>query len=346
MSNRLSPRQIFITRLWSFLNYRTTLRLTWLELLTASLVGVMLAWIGLRDWIGIEVIGPLSFYLLLFGFYREWHIPVGWVRALYDWLFKPLKVKPEPNKKYYAIGLLALCVAGVLLLWLFDLRVALLAGIALLVVVLLFWLIDEEETAGGRFRAHTVAGRIPMREIREDGTVVNRDGSGSKVAIITQGRSGYKPALKAVDVSEILTKFLAFLAQHEEGGQPIRLFWLTDYHLGQLDLGEADRVPPEYLDELRRLTESGARKARVVISGIVYPAPLEERIREWLGQLDLGVSPLGAYAVESLYRMLFGGESFLGQIQEASLYDGGGLPGAAFRGYLPEALSFNSQMQT
>ncbi|HZQ10317.1 MAG TPA: hypothetical protein VFD70_27310, partial [Anaerolineae bacterium] len=117
--------------------------------------------------------------------------------------------------------------------------------------------------------------------------------------------------------------------------------------LGQLDLTESDgerRVPPEYLEALRELAESGARRARVVITGIVYPTHVEERIRDWLGALDLGLSPLGAYASESLLRMLFGGESFLGQIQQATLLDAGALPCVTYRGYVPEQLQFGSQL--
>lgn len=36
-----SPRSIFLARLWAFLNYRTRLGLSWLELLTASGVGLL-----------------------------------------------------------------------------------------------------------------------------------------------------------------------------------------------------------------------------------------------------------------------------------------------------------------
>jgi hypothetical protein len=346
MKTSLTPRQIFLTRLWAFLNYRTTIRLTWLELLTASLVGLMLVWVGLRDGTALAFVGPFAIYLLLLGFYRELRIPVGWIRTLDLWLFKPVEVKPEPNKKYYAIALIAGAILATQLLWRLDLRLALLLAVLLLIAAVLLWAIDERETMGGKLNLHTVAGRIPIRQILEDGTIANRDGTLAKVAIITLARTGYKPALKAVDAAETLTKFLAYLAQHEEGGQPIKLFWLTDYHLGQLDLGEGKYAQPEYIQELRVLAESGARKARVIITGIVYPAAVEERIREWLAPLDLGLSPLGAYAVESLLRMLFGGDSFLGQIQEAMLYNGGGLPRAADRGFLPERLGFGAQLQT
>ncbi len=346
MRSNLSPRNIFLTRLWAFLNYRTTIWLTWLELLTASLVGLMLVYVGLRDWADLPIVGPIGFYLLLLGFYRELRIPVGWVRGLYQWLFKPLDIKPEPNKKYYAIGAITFAMVAALLLWQIDLRLAFLFALILLATAILLWAIDERETMGGALNLHNVADRVPIQQILDDGEIVHRDGARAKIALITLGRTGYKPALKAVDVAETLTKFLAYLAQYEEGGLPIKLFWLTDYHLGQLDLGDAEQVSPEYLLELRQLAETGARKARVIITGIVYPTQVEDRIREWLGQLDLGLSPLGAYAVESLLRMLFGGDSFLGQVQEATFYDGGGLPRAADRGFAPENLSFGAQIRT
>ncbi len=346
MKSQLTPRAIFLTRLWAFLNYRTTIRLTWLELLTASLVGLLFAWVGLRDWAGLAFVGPLAVYLLLLGFYRELRIPVGWVRALHLWLFKPLVVKPEPGKKYYALALIVGTVIATVLLWRLDLRLALIFVVLLLIVATLLWTIDERETLGGSLNPDTVAGRIPVQQVLEDGTLPNRDGTLAKIGLITLARTGYKPALKAVDAEETLTKFLAYLAQHEEGGQPIKLFWLTDYHLGQLDLGAAEDGLRDYVQGLRALAETGARKARVIITGIVYPAGLEERVREWLAQLDLGLSPLGAYAVESLLRMLFKGESFLGQIQVAMLDNGGGLPRAANRGFLPERLSFGSQLET
>lgn len=342
----MTPRQVFLTRLWAFLNYRTTLRLTWLELLATILVGLVLVWIGLRDWGGLGVIGPFAVYALLFAFFRELRIPIGWLRALYSWLFKPLKVMPESNKKYAALFLLAGAVLVTFLLWQIDLRLAFLFLVILLIAAVLLWAIDERETLGGRLNLHTVAGRIPVAQILRDGALAGRDGSLAKIAIITLARTGYKPALKPVDAAEILTKFLAYLAQHEEGGLPIKLFWLTDYHLGQLDLAEASEASTDYVRELRTLAESGARKARVIVTAIVYPAGSEDRIREWLAQLDLGLSPLGSYAVESLMRMLFGGESFLGQVQEATLYDGGGLPRVAYRGFLPSRLEFGERMET
>src|SRR5581483_11076107 len=119
------------------------------------------------------------------------------------------------------------------------------------------------------------------------------------------------------------------------------------YHLGQLDLTDSDgtqRVPQDYLNALQELAESGARRARVVLTGLVYPTHVEDRVREWLGALDLGLSPLGAYAAESLLRMLFGGESFLAQVQQATLMDAGMLPRVAYRGYIPEQLTFGAQL--
>jgi hypothetical protein len=342
----MTSRQVFLTRLWAFLNYRTTLRLTWLELVAAGLTGLMLAWIGLRDWKGLAVVGPLSFYLLLFGFYRELRMPIGWIRSLHSWMFKPLDVKPEPSKKYLALLLLVAAVGAPVLLSQFDLRLALLLAMLLVAGVVLLWAIDARETMDGRLNLQSIAGRIPVGQILVEGEIANRDAAHVKIAIITLARTGFQPALKPMDAADILTKFLAYLAQHEEGGQPIKLFWLTDYHLGQLDLGQGKGVSPEYVQELRTLAESGGRKARVIITGIIYPAASEAHVREWLALLDLGVSPLGPYAVESLLRMLLGGESFLGQIQEAMLYDGGGLPRAAYRGFLPERLRFGPRLQT
>src|SRR5512140_948094 len=121
-----NPRSIFLTRLWAFLNYRTRIRLTWLELLTASGVGLMFVWIGLRNWSGLVIFGPLALYLLLLGFYQELRIPVGWIRALHDWLWKPLDVKPEPQKKQYARALLGAVIVLVLLPALIDIRLSIL----------------------------------------------------------------------------------------------------------------------------------------------------------------------------------------------------------------------------
>jgi hypothetical protein len=342
----MTVRQVFLTRLWAFLNYRTTLRISWLELVTGSLAALALAWIGLRDWVGLALVGPLAVYLLLLGFYRELRIPAGWVRALHSWIFKPLDVKPDPNKKYAAILFAVMAVVAPLLLAQIELRLALLLAMLIVAGVILLWAVDERETMGGKLNLQTIEGRIPIGQILTDGTIANLNGAHVKVAIITLGRTGYKPALKPVDAAEILTKFLAYLAQHEEGGQPIKLFWLTDYHLGQMDFGQVKAVSNEYVQELRALAESGGRKARVIVTGIIYPESSEAHIREWLALLDLGVSPLGAYAVESLLRMLLGGESFLGQIQEAMLHDGGGLPSTAHRGFLPERLTFGPRLLT
>ena len=339
-------RFIFLTRLWAFLNYRTRVRLTWLELLTASGVGLMFVWVGLRNWNGLALVGPFALYIFLLGFYRELRSPVAGVRALHRWLFKPPGIKPEPNKKYYALAIIAALVLVAIALAFLDIRLALLFALVVFAAAILFWAIDERETAGGTVNLHTAASRIPIQAILENGEIVQRDGTRSRISLITFGRSAYKPALNAVDVSDSLTKFLAYLAQHEDGGLPIKLFWLTDYHLGQLDLSDADHVSPEYLAELRDLTERGARKARVIITGIVYPAQVEGRIRDWLGHLDFNLSPLGAFAVESLIRMLFGNESFLAQIQQAGLTGAGALPRVAYRGFVPENLVFGEQLCT
>lgn len=345
MATHTTPRQVFLTRLWSFLNYPTTLKLTWLELTSATLVGLMLAWFGLRDRAALAYTGPVAIYLLLIGFYRELVIPVSWVRALFSWLFKPLDVRPEPYKTYFALLLILAAIGATFFLWRIDLRLALLLAIFMLIAAILLLAIDARETFGGKLNLHSVEGRIPVDLVYPDGSIGGHDGTQAKVAIITLARTGFKPTLKAVDAAETLTKFLAYLAQHEAGGQPIKLFWLTDYHLGQLDLGEVKDAQWEYVQGLRSLAESGARKARVIITGIVYPLTSEDRIREWLAGLDLGLSPLGAYAAESLLRMLFGGDSFLGQIQEAMLRDGGGLTQGAHRGFLPARLSFGLRLR-
>ncbi len=342
----MKPSNIFLTRLWAFLNYRTTVGLSWLEILTASGVGLLVVWISLREWAGWAFVAPFALYILLFGFYRRWRIPVGWLRALYYWLNKPLDVKPEPQKILVAFGLFALAIFIIVLSAFFDWRVAALLALIFLVATILLWTIHDRETRGGRLNLHTVASRVPIREILKDGQVVHHDGSRSRVSIITLGRSGFKPALQAADIADMLTKFLAHLAQREEGLLPIRLFWLTDYHLGQLDLSNHEHIDKKYLDELRALAESGARKARVIITGIVYPVQLETHVRDWLAQLDFALAPLGAYAVESLVRMLLGGESFLQQVQQATIAMDGALPSELYRGYVPEQLRFNAQVKT
>jgi hypothetical protein len=348
MKNVPSSRAVFLTRLWAFLNYQTTIGLTWLELLALTFAGLTLAWVGLRDWAGIAIAGPLALYLVFFGFYRWWRFGVGGLRALYEWLFKPLTLPSEKREaKIYLLVIVAAALVGIVLLGLADWRAGMLGALAFGVAALLFWLVAQRETNGGALNLNTVAGRIPIQTIERDGTVVTRDGSRVQMALLTIGRTGYKPALAAADVADTLTKFLAYLAQHEEGAVPIKLFWLTDYHLGQLDLSDSDgagRVPPEYLAALQDLAQSGAKRARVVLTGIVYPTHVHDRLRDWLGALDLGLSPLGAYASESFLRMLFGGESLLAQIQQATLMDAGALPRVAYRGYIPEQLTFGAQL--
>ncbi len=343
-----SPRAIFLTRLWAFLNYTTTIGLTWLELLALTLGGLMLAWTALRDFAGIQILGPVTFYVLLFAFYKRWRVVVGGLRSLYEWLFKPLTLPSQkPEAKMYLLAIIAASLVAIVLLGLADVRAGMLGALLFVVSAILFWLIAQHETNGGKLNLETVAGRLPIQKIESDGEIVSRDGTHVHVALLTLGRTGYKPALAAADVADTLTKFLAYLAQHEEGAVPIKLFWLTDYHLGQLDLTDSDgasRVPQEYLDALQELAASGAKRARVVITGIVYPTHVQDRVRDWLGALDMGLSPLGAFAAESLLRMIFGGESFLAQIQQATLLDAGTLPRVAYRGYIPEQLQLGAQL--
>lgn len=343
-----SSRSVFLTRLWAFLNYPTTLALTWLELLALTLSGLMLAWVGLRGWVGIGIAAPVAIYLVLFGFYKRWRGVVGGLRALYEWLFKPLTLpSAKRDARLYLVVIVAVVLVLVVLLGLADWRAGMLGALVAALAGFLFWLVAQRETAGGALDLNTVAGRLPLASIQRDGQVVARDGTRVQVSLLTLGRTGYKPALAAADVADTLTKFLAYLAQHEDGAVPIKLFWLTDYHLGQLDLTDSDgagRVPPEYMSALRELAESGAKRARVVITGIVYPTQVQDRVREWLGALDMGLSPLGAYATESLLRMLFGGESLLAQVQQATLMDAGVLPRVAYRGYIPEELTFGAQL--
>ncbi|MBI5304431.1 MAG: hypothetical protein HY868_20025 [Chloroflexi bacterium] len=342
----MTLRSIFLTRLWSFLNYRTRVGLTWLELLTASGVGLLVAWIGLREWSGATIIIPLALYQLALGFYREWHIPVGWLRGLHDWLFKPLDVRLVSAQKLILLFLFLAALIVAIALWFIEPRIALVFVIAMASGAVLLWAMHDRATQGGLHKLDTVAARVPVREILKDGELLSRDATRARVSIITLGRTGYKPALNAADIADMLTKFLAYLAQHEDGGLPVKIFWLADYHLGQLDLEASDRTADEYLRELRALAESGARRARVVLTGIVYPAHIETRVREWLAQLDFNISPLGAFAAESLLRMLFGGESFLAQTQEAILANDGKLPTTAQRGYVPEQLRFDHRLRT
>lgn len=342
-----TPRAVFLTRLWAFLNYTTGVGLTWLELLALTLGGLMVAWVGLRG-AGLALGAPLALYLVLFGFYRRWRVLALGLRSLYSAFFKPLVLPAGPSPaRIYLVLIIAAALVVTVLLGLADWRAGLLAALLVAIAALLFWMIARRETAHGTLDLTTVADRLPLAAIEPDGALVTRDGTRVQVSLLTLGRTGFKPALAAADVADTLTKFLAYLAQHQEGAVPIRLFWLTDYHLGQLDLSDADGVgqlPPEYVSALRELAQSGARRARVIISGIVYPVHVQDRIRDWLAALDLGLSPLGAYAAESLLRMLFGGESLLAQIQQATLLDSGALPRVAYRGHVPEQLSFGSQL--
>jgi len=342
----MKPRNIFLARLWAFLNYRTTLGLTWLELLTASGVGLLMVWVGLHDWVGLPLVVPLALFILLAGFYRALQIPLGGLRALYDALYKPLDVQPQPRRILYARALLALATLGALALTALDARVGALGALTILAALVAWWAIHDRATRGGTLKLDTVAARVPIRAILDDGTIVHHDGTRARVSIITLARSAYKPALQAVDVTHTLTKFLASLAQREQGGAPIKLFWLTDYHLGQLDLAEHHDADTRYLQELRALAQAGARRARVILTGIVYPVEIETHIREWLAQLDFTLTPLGAFAAESLVRMLLGGESFLAQIQEELLKTDGTLPRVAYRSYIPEQMRFGAQLQT
>lgn len=341
-----SPRNIFLSRLWAFLNYRTRAGLTWLELLTASGVGLLIVWISLHAWDGLAIVGPIALSVFLLGFYRALRIPLGWLRAFHAWIFKPLVVKSQPVRKIVAVTLFIAAIIAVGALWFVDARAFFLGVIALAISVILFWAMHDRATDGGALDLNKVAARVPLREILGDGTVLCRDDTRVQVAILTLGRTGYKPALNATDIADMLTKFLAFIAQYEEGGLPIKIFWLTDYHLGQLDLVADDAPGQEYLRELRALAESGARKARVILTGIVYPVHIQDRVREWLMPLDFNISPLGAFAAESLVRMLFGGESFLAQVQEALIANNGKLPRAAYRGYVPEQMRFDARVRT
>ncbi len=341
----MKPRSIFLTRLWAFLNYRTTLGMTWLELLTASGGGLLLAWIALRDWSGAAFGVPLALYLCLAGFYRMWRAPVAGLRAVYAALFKPLDVKPSAQNQViaYLLALIALLIPFAL--FLFEWRVAVLVGLLFLAAFVALWAIHDRETRGGRINLGAPASRVPIWQILDDGQIVQHDGTRTRVSIITLARSAYKPALQAADISHTLTKFLAYIAQREEGGLPIKLFWLTDYHLGQLDLTSGAAADEKYLAELRALAEAGARKARVILTGIVYPVQIESHVREWLAQLDFALAPLGAFAVESLVRQFLFNESFLAQVQETTL-GARALPSAAARGFIPARLRFGAQIET
>lgn len=350
----MTPRGVFWRRLWAFLNYSTTLGLTWRHLLSLALAGLLIAWSLIRDWAGIDLLGPVALYLLLLGFSDLVRMLLGQVRRVYYWLSKPLDVQPEPQKRFYGAGLILALAGFGLLLWVWDPRVAMLFGVVVLTALIEVWVVHDQETASGKRSLSSVAGRLPIVAILPNGELVQQDGSRSRIALLTSARSGYKPALAAADVANILTKFLAFIAQYElekggGDGLPLKFFWLTDYHLGQLDLGPSNGTSPTYLAELRSLVESGAQRARVVLSGLIYPPEVEHRLAEWLGPLDLGVSPLGAFAAESFVRHLLLGESFLGQIQKAHLNGSNGLrglPSSAQRGFLPETLSFHDHLYT
>ncbi|MCI0476851.1 MAG: hypothetical protein L0Y55_11430, partial [Anaerolineales bacterium] len=196
----MKSRPIFLTRLWAFLNYRTTIGLTWLELLTASGVGLLLVWVGLRDWIGLPIVAPFALYFFLAGFYRELQIPIAWLRALYYALFKPLDVKPQPHRKIYALAILFSAIIVVLALAALDWRVGALGVLLLLTALVAFWAIHDRETRGGKLNLRAVASRVPIQAILDDGQIAHHDGTRARVSIITLARSAYKPALQAVDI--------------------------------------------------------------------------------------------------------------------------------------------------
>ncbi len=243
----VKPIWIFFARFRAFLDYRTRIGLTWLELLAAMLAGMVLVWDALRNWTSVSLLGPFAVYLVAFGFYRRLAIPIGWLRGLYEWLAKPLAAKPEPKKRYYAYALIIVALIIAIFLARFDQRVALLYVLLLLASTVLLVAIHSRETTDGALNLRVAASRLPIAGILRNGEVVHRDGTRARVSIITFGKSGYKPALKPVDVADMLTKFFAYLAQQEDGGVPIKLFWLTDSHLGKLDLPSMDHVSPDYL---------------------------------------------------------------------------------------------------
>lgn len=351
MTDSFAPRGIFWRRLWSFLNSRTTIYLSWRHLLALMLAGLLIAWSGIRDWAGIEWLGPAAAYLVFFGLLDVWRGFLRALRRLYEWLFKPLDLPALPGRPYLPIGLALLAALPGYFLWQADMRLALLYGIAVLVALLALLAIHTRETAGGNRSLATVEGRLPVVAVLPSGQVVSADGSRAKLALLTQTKSGYKAPLAPADVTHLLGKFLAFLAQADPtaGRVSVKFFWLTDYHLGQLDLEPASAFSQEYVDQLRNLVQAGAQRARVVLTGMVYPPQVEERLAEWLAPLDLGLSPLGAYAAESLLRDLFLGESLLGQVQGAHLEGGNGLrglPHAALRGFQPKHLLFRGHLET
>lgn len=339
-----SPGAIFRARLWAFLNYPTRFGLTWLELLTATIVGMLLVWVSLNDGRALAFAAPIAFYFFLLGYYRLLRLPARGLRVVYDSLFKPLRVPSASNKNSLAIILLAACVLIALAFAFVDARIGAIAALFFLASALVFGMIDRRERMSGARDLQTLAGRVPLFAIHDTGDLIDADRTRARIGIITTGISGFKPALAGVDVESAWTKFLAALAQDPQNIFPIQLFWLTDYHLGQLDLAASEHATPAYVRELRLLARAGARQARVILHGIVYPAELHERVRDYLAQMDFGLAPLGAFAAESLYRMIWRGESFLGQIQSAILSDGE-LPRRARRDFLPEQLQFGAQLQ-
>src|SRR5206468_4051096 len=152
--------------------------LTWLELLALTVGGLMIAWAGLRDFAGIQLLGPVAFYLLLFAFYKRWRIVVGGLRALFEWLFKPLVLPSEKREsKFYLLAIIATSLVVTLLLGLADWRTGMLGALLFIAAAVLFWLVSQRETNGGKLNLETVVGRLPTQSIARDGEVVARDGT-------------------------------------------------------------------------------------------------------------------------------------------------------------------------
>lgn len=345
----MSSRSIFWRRLWAFLNYRTRIYFSWRHLLAFAFAALLVAWSATRAWAGIEILFPLAVYLLLFGFADIFQELFRALRRLHDWLYKPLEVKPDLRKKFYPYILLALVLGIGIALWNVEPRLTSLYIIVVLIALLAVWVIHRRETDNGKRTLTGIADRLPVREISPNGEIVRPDGSRAKIAILTQAKSGFKSALAPADITNLLTKFLAFLAQYENRGLPIKFFWLSDYHLGQLDIDPERVFSEDYLASLRELVTTGALRARVILSGIIYAPEAEERLADYLAPLDLGLSPLGAYAAESFVRHLLLGESFLAQIEAAHLAPGDGLrglPNAALRGFIPDELAFGEHLTT
>ncbi len=345
----MTPRSIFWRRLWAFLNYRTRIYFTWRHLLALAFAGLLVAWSVVRAWEGIEILAPLSLYLLIFGFSDILQSPFRLLRRLYEWLYKPLDVRPEPQKKFYPVVILGLVLVIGIALWNVEPRVVLLFAILVIIALIAWWAIHQRETSNGMRQLANIPDRLPIREIVPNGEIIQQDKNRAKIAILTQAKSGFKPPLTPADTTNLLTRFLAFLAQYENVGLPIKFFWLTDYHLGQLDIDPERVFSEDYLASLRELVTTGAQRARVILSGIIYPPEAEERLAEYLTPLDLGLSPLGAFAAESLVRHLLLGESFLAQIEAAHLAPGDGfrgLPNVAQRGFTPTGLAFREHLTT